>query len=494
MPANIKEQKIDSIRPYSQLDCEPRVAAEQFCAAWRPDGSGFFVGTESFKIYEWSLTENSLPRQYTGHSGNILALATHQDGEWLLSQSDDGTTRLWNTASAQTVAQLPYTGSEVRFFPDGRRFVCEDRETKELHIGQLVPSSVCRQLAIPHPDPDKIGTRGSWFVTFSPDGGLLNVGDIEGLFHYDGHSGQLLHHAPLGYCWSLAWANDGSALFSVSERGLQRWKTVSVPGPEASSLTPTAAGWQLQPAELLATEIKQEGPVPNRQNHAALSGDLKSLALAYDSFVALYDAGTGKQTSSLPPSEFRLDAVALNDDGSLTAASMKRSHGVPVWRTGEQQRLHLLPTQSAEATLRFHPGTQHLYTGDLTAVTRWDAATGAQVWRRPSLIRSSLHVQTALTADGQLLAASLDADTVHLLDPATGNEIARLRHPNPRRISGLAFSPDQSRLAVLCIGHLVQLWDLRQLRAELSQRGVDWNHAALPAPQLPGKWSFAPEP
>ncbi len=461
-------------------------AANVRCAAWRPDGSGFFVGTESFKIFEWSLAENSLPRQYTGHSGNILALAAHQEGEWLLSQSEDGTTRLWNTASAQTVAQLPYTGVEVRFFPDGRQFICEDRANKELHIGQLVPSPVCRQLAIPHPDPDNIGSRGSWFVTFSPDGGLLSAADIQGLFHYDGHTGQLLNHAPLGYCWSLAWAQDHSALFSVSNQGLQRWRTSPHPGPEP--------GWQLQTAEVLATEIELEGQGTDGQNHVALSGDLKTLALAYDSFVALYDARTGARTSSLPPTGFRLDAVALNESGSLAAASLKGSQGVPVWHTGEQKLLQTLPAHSAEATVRFHPGTNHLYTGDLTALTRWDATTGTMIWRRASAIRPTLHIQTALSADGQLLAASLDAESVHFLDPETGNLITRLRHPTPRRVSGLAFSPDQSRLAVLCVGHLVQLWDLGQLRAELRQRGVDWAHPPLPAPGASAKWTFAPAP
>ena len=465
-------------------------AAKVRCAAWRPDGSGFFIGTESFEMYEWSLTDTSLPRPYTGHQGNVFAIAIHPDGEWLLSQAEDGTTRLWNTASAQTAAQLPYYGSDVRFSADGRQLLCEDRDAQLLHLLDLVPASVCRQFSVPHPDKDRIGTRGCWFITFSPDGGLLSVGDINGILHFDGHTGQPRGHAETGYCWSLGWARDGSALYSVSDSGFQRWPaTVKTAGLTGTNSKPD---WTLLSPERLKTQHSNPSRAGYDLNHLSVSQTHGTIALAYNDHIGLFSPPGGLPASSPPPVEFLLDSVAINPDATLVAASQKKASGVIVWDTARNTRLQLLPTRFYEATVRFHPDGTRVFTGDLDALSCWNARTGSLIWRFPCPIRSPSTVQCALTPDGTLLAANLSPETISLIDPGTGREITRLRHPSPHSISGLAFSADHSRLAALCLGHLVQLWDLHQLREELSTRAVDWPHPSLPLRQLPLAWNLTP--
>lgn len=476
-------------------------AAHVRCAVWKPDSSGFFIGTESFKIYEWSIADNSLPRQYTGHQGNIFALAIHPDGEWLLSQSEDGTTRLWNTASAQTVAQLPYYGSEVRFSGDGRRLLCEDREAQSVHLLELAPASVCRQFPIPHPDQDRIGTRGCWFITFSPDGGLLSVGDTDGIMHFDGQTGQSRGRGYTGYCWSLGWTDDGSALYSVSMAGLQRWPVHhkshpappgSPPGAEGASRSEPPQEWTLLPPERWPTDYPNSNRPARTMNHLSISSGARKLALAYDDQISLLNLSEGQTMGSFPTVEFLLDSIALNSGGTLVAASQQKGPGLLVWDTTDRTRLHQLPTQFPEATVRFHPDGIRLFSGDLSALSCWNAQSGSLIWRFPCPARSPITVQLALTPDGTLLAANLTPETISLIDPATGREITRLRHPSPHSISGLAFSPDHSRLAALCLGHLVQLWDLHRLREELSARSIDWPHPPLPQRQLPLVWTLPP--
>ena len=505
------------------LQDEQPPAARVRCAVWRPDGSGFFIGTESFKIYEWSLIPNSLPRQYTGHHGNVFALAIHPTGEWLLSQSQDGTTRLWNTASAKTVAELPYLGAEVRFSPDGRQLLCEDRDAHLLHLVDLIPSKVCRQFAVPHPDADQIGTRGCWFITFSPDGGLLTVGDTNGILHFDGISGAYVGSATSGYCWSLAWASDGSRLYSASKDGLQHWPTEAAGPPPAPSLarrpfpdtfwkqnhawfnsgfraklqfTPALTGARrtLLSPEIWALDRPVMPMVAPGLNQLALSGDNRTLAMAFDRNVGLFDTATGQLAFLLPPEPTWLDDVSINHDGSLVAASRQKSAGVPVWDTALRQRIALLPTRFVEATVKFHPDGRRLYTGDLEALTCWDARTGGALWRMRSPTRTAAAAQLALTPDGSLLAANLTPETITIFNATTGQQITQLRHPSASPVSRLAFSPDHSRLAVLCLGHLVQLWDLRSLRAELSTRRLDWPHSPLPAPVPPLEWKIASAP
>ncbi|MDB6071657.1 MAG: repeat-containing protein, partial [Verrucomicrobiales bacterium] len=488
-------------------------AANVRCAVWRPDGSGFFIGTESFKIYGWALENNSLPRQLIGHQGNVLAMAMDPKGEWLVSQSDDGTTRLWNAAGVQTMAVLPYTGAEVRFSEDGRFLLCEDREGHQVRMVELVPSPICRQFSVPHPDPDLEGTRGCWYVTFSPDGGLLSAGDTRGIFHFDGHSGQLLGHMPVRKCWSLGWARDGSALYSASNTGLQRWPVQAPERPAAEGTgegtgqgTGADSGAGFGEAVAVAGEVEaagetwslgapalwaRESEVPRRRlNHLAVSQDHQLVALAFDEHVALYRPPNGENPLQLPAVPGLLDAVAVSPEGSLVAASQQKSGGVFVWDTARLERMLVLPTQFAEATLAFHPDGQRLYSGDFDALTCWNARTGAMVWRVPCPARSPSSVQCALSADGSLMAANLSPETIHLIQPGTGLEITRLRHPSPLPITYLAISQDQSRLAAFCVGHVVQLWDLVRLRSELAARGIDWKHPALPAPQVPLTWRF----
>ncbi len=465
-------------------------AAKVRCAVWRPDGSGFFIGTESFEIYEWSLTDTTVPRPYTGHQGNVFAIAIHPDGEWLLSQAEDGTTRLWNTASAQTVAQLPYYGSDVRFSPDGRQLLCEDREAQLLHLLDLVPAPVCRQFPVPHPDKDRIGTRGCWFITFSPDGGLLSVGDINGILHFDGHTGQPRGHADTGYCWSLGWAPDGSALYSVSNSGLQRWPAApKLPDPSRAASKPD---WTLGPPELWNTAPSNSISPGHDLNHLSISQSHGTIALAYNDHVGLFSPPGGHLAGSLPSAEFLLDSVAINSDATLVAASQKKARGVIVWDTARKAPLQLLPTLFYEATVRFHPDGTRVFTGDLDALSCWNAQSGSLIWRFPCPVRSPSTLQCALTLDGTLLAANLSPGTIYLIDPASGREITRLRHPFPHSISGLSFSPDHSRLAALCLGHLVQLWDLHRLREELSARSIDWPRPPLPPRQLPFSWTLSP--
>ena len=503
------------------MEKEHPPAARVRCAVWRPDGSGFFIGTESFKIYEWSLTANSLPRQYTGHHGNVFALAIHPTGEWLLSQSQDGTTRLWNTASATSVAELPYYGAEVRFSPDGRRLLCEDREARLLHLVDLIPSAVCRQFSVPHPDTDRVGTRGCWFLTFSPDGGLLSVGDTDGLIHFDGITGALLGTVTSGYCWSLAWASDGSRLYSVSKDGLQSWPVIApcppqpvplrstlplpwLPGPvphplffSAAPVIPPSAHCRQRtflPAEVWALDHPVPPLLGPGMNHVAVSGDNLTVAMAFDRNIGLYNAASGQLSALLPRTPNLLDALALNHDGSLAAASRQDAPGVPVWDTARRLRIALLPTKFVEANVCFHPDGRRIFTGDLQELTCWDARSGSILWRVPCPARTSSAVEIALTPDGSLLAANLSEGTITIFHALTGEEITHLRHPNAHTIACLAFSPNQSRLAVLCLGHLVQLWDLRALRAELSTRALDWPSKPLPPPLTPHKWTIVSRP
>jgi WD40 repeat protein len=81
----------------------------------------------------------------------------------------------------------------------------------------------------------------------------------------------------------------------------------------------------------------------------------------------------------------------------------------------------------------------------------------------------------AFSPDGRLLALTISRHDVQLRDAGTGQELALLPSPQPMFITRPCFSPDGSRLAVTTEGQGIQSWDLRLIRQQLAEIGLDWD-------------------
>lgn len=74
--------------------------------------------------------------RWVGHAAPIRSLAISRDGSRLLSGSEDGTVRLWDTAAGKEVLRLAVAGSQVtsvRFSPDEASAVVGYGENPTLH-------------------------------------------------------------------------------------------------------------------------------------------------------------------------------------------------------------------------------------------------------------------------------------------------------------------------------------------------------------------------
>jgi hypothetical protein len=115
------------------------------------------------------------------------------------------------------------------------------------------------------------------------------------------------------------------------------------------------------------------------------------------------------------------------------------------------------------------PGTED-------AVEFWEV-NGWKQARRLSREQSNTEPSAAFSRDGKFLAVPMSLSVVSFVDVETRQTVAKLQSSDTESVRVLAFSPDGSRLAVSVAG-VVRLWDLRLIRAQLREIGLDWD---LPA-------------
>jgi WD40 repeat protein len=179
--------------------------------------------------------------------------------------------------------------------------------------------------------------------------------------------------------------------------------------------------------------------------------------------------------------------VSVSHDGRWVATGSWWGTGAKVWDAATGRLIKdLVPTQSMVG-VRFSPDGKWLATTAGGVCRLW----AVDSWQeRPSPGPTSGAV--AFSPDGKLLAVETGQNTVRLLNPDTGREYAQLEDPNQDRAHWhIAFSPDGAQLVVNGEGQSLHVWDLRAIRAELAQRGLDWDLKAFdPAKDLPAAGSL----
>jgi WD40 repeat protein len=141
------------------------------------------------------------------------------------------------------------------------------------------------------------------------------------------------------------------------------------------------------------------------------------------------------------------------------------------------------------AIVGFSPDGRWLMTALDQEYRLWHAGS----WRPGLTIRSESanNGHFAFAPDGRLLAVDRGG-LVLLVDPDSGREFATLEPPavSAGNLLWLAFGPDGGRLAVANDTE-VRVWDLRRIRAQLAEMGLDWDAPPLSTPD-PAEAASAP--
>jgi WD40 repeat protein len=131
-------------------------------------------------------------------------------------------------------------------------------------------------------------------------------------------------------------------------------------------------------------------------------------------------------------------------------------------------------TSNLVATVSFAPAGDELTVINRGGVEQWDTVTWQLKARQPGSPVSDSYV--LYTPDGSGIWRVTNFRDTALHDRKTLEPVL----PLPANVLPLALSADGHKLAVSVDDHLVQIWDLPQLREHFRELGLDWENPSQP--------------
>jgi serine/threonine protein kinase/WD40 repeat protein len=438
--------------------------------AWSPDGQLLAVACDDRQIYIFETASKRLISVLQGHSNADIHVAFSHAGDFVISWSWDGTTRIWNPI--QGSERLNIAGSFVALSGDDHR-VAIVKPVGQIEVHELAAGRECRALY-----PGRVGNRSPrplWesaeSVDFSADGRLLaSAGD--GVSLWEIASFTQIAQLPIGQSCTARFGPEGTSLLTFGIAGLRLWPLAESHSDEATTLRigpprladlplnseNSFASWDGAGRLIVATDV---------ENQRAVLLDPTTLA---ERGLLLRHAGV---RFSIP-----------SPDGRWVATSAWHGSNVKVWDTADGALAWQLTCGSSIAG--FSPDGRWLVTALDHEYRLWRVGP----WLPGVTIRSenSVACSFAFTPDGGILAVNR-GDRAHLVDPENGREVAMLEPPPelPHKTNTIAFSANGGLLAI-ATDHAVLVWDLRLIRAQLAAMALDWDAPPIPATQTaPGR-------
>ncbi|HEY2159628.1 MAG TPA: serine/threonine-protein kinase, partial [Isosphaeraceae bacterium] len=189
--------------------------------SWSADGRLLVVGVDDRLIYVWEVASRRLVSVLEGHQNAGIHTWFSRGGDFLVSTSWDGTTRLWDPIRGR---ELLSTRSRFLGLSGDDRRMAFLNPLGQLEIWEVAAGRECRLL-----HPGQIGNRSPHLsysqtaeIDFRADGRLLaSAGD--GVRLWDVATSAEVAHLPIGPSEAARFRPDGSGLLTYGVAGLRVW-------------------------------------------------------------------------------------------------------------------------------------------------------------------------------------------------------------------------------------------------------------------------------
>ena len=436
--------------------------------AWAPDGRRLAVARGG-RVEILDLPGGRQFRRLETADGPAMDLQFDPTGQWLLTHSSRSVFRWWSVREGRVALELvsPVNlANKVGISADFRRVVGVG-QTMEAATYRFEPSPVHR--AVPPPDgaasfqvASSIGT-----VDFSPDGGWISVACLDEVHVRDSGSGALVARLvrPTRSDWLTArFGSDRSELYvSSRSQGLFRHRIAR----------DADGGWRFDAGE----RIDDEADFLLCSVHRPSGRLALASARRHHAFKLLSPDGS---VPFVRWGSVQAYEIAFSPDGkrvvanSAPGADEKEPRKIEVRDAATGALVRTLDA-GIGATARWSADGSWLVTATVPdRVELWRASD----WSRGPELPRELQVANgtvALSPDGKLLAVFNEVETF-LVRTGDGEILARLTEPPGTLgyVTDMTFGPDGRKLALLRRNAVLSVWDLAQLQAELTARGLGW--------------------
>jgi WD40 repeat protein/tRNA A-37 threonylcarbamoyl transferase component Bud32 len=422
-----------------------------WAVAWHPR-SEWVAGAGGAFIELWDESSRQTIRRLQGHQSQVVNLSISPDGNLLLSYSWDGVCFLWDTRSGLPLVQ--FVQALPVFSQDGKRIGGTVTKEGVFHVKMFEFQDGMQRARL-------VGTGGNGaFVegsgAFSPDGRKLFVAQAgasagtHGLRVFDTVTHDEVVQNGDSATWSLVADLRGRFIIGCQKDRIVRWPIA--PEGSAAVLAPPETVGHLDNATTLSLSADGQWAALgnyNQEEFALLNvttGELRRIAARWSSYQA-----------------------CISPDARWVAADSFNGSSGHVWDMQRGEMVKELPA-CYRGGVGFTPNSQRLVVSTTSGLKVYECGTWQLVQEKAGQYGS-----IRISPDGKMLGCMLGATAVDMLDAGTLEPLASLTPSERFFISDFAFSPDGTKVAQFTNrAGIVHLWDLRQIRAELADMGLDW--------------------